>query len=80
MPVAPGALSSEALRGVIEEFVSREGTDYGLVEASFEKKVADVERQLTSGEARIIFDTVEETVHIVDVKRLRSAARPGGGD
>jgi uncharacterized protein YheU (UPF0270 family) len=71
VPIDPRALSPEALRGVIEEYVSREGTDYGLVEASFEKKVEDVERQLASGEARIVFDAVEETVHIVPVKGKR---------
>lgn len=67
--VATRDLSSEALRGVIEEFITREGTDYGLVEASLERKVADVERQLACGEARIVFDTVEETVQIVPVRR-----------
>jgi len=71
VPVDAGALSPEALRGIIEEFVSREATDYGLIEASFEKKVADVSRQLESGEARIVFDAVEETVHIVPVKPKR---------
>lgn len=61
-------LSPEALRGVIEEFVTREGTDYGLAEASFESKVEDVKRQLASGEARITFDNAEGTVHIVPVR------------
>jgi uncharacterized protein YheU (UPF0270 family) len=31
-------LSAEALNGVIKEFISRDGTDYGEVEASAEKK------------------------------------------
>lgn len=69
--VDPGQLSPEARRGILEEFVSREGTDYGPVEASFDEKVEDVERQLASGEARIVFDTVEKTVHIVPVKPRR---------
>ena len=30
-------LSAEALRGVIQEFISRDGTDYGEIEASVEK-------------------------------------------
>jgi hypothetical protein len=58
-------LSSAALRGLIEEFVSREGTDYGAREASFESKVEDVRRQLESGEARIVFDLVEERANVV---------------
>ena len=44
--VPADALSPEALRGVIEHFVLREGTDYGEREYSLEQKVADVLRQL----------------------------------
>lgn len=59
------ALSEEALRGVIESFVLREGSDYGAVPRSHEQKVADVRRQLERGEARITFDPQTETVNIV---------------
>jgi uncharacterized protein YheU (UPF0270 family) len=58
-------LSAEALRGVVESFVLREGTDYGEREISLEQKVAEVLRQLERGEARIIFDAKLETVDIV---------------
>lgn len=63
------ALSADALRGLVEEFVSREGTDYGEREKSFEDKVRDVERQLESGEALILFDLVEECANIVPAPR-----------
>lgn len=58
-------LSAEALRGVLESFVLREGTDYGEREVSLDQKVAQVLRQLERGEARIIFDAGLETVDIV---------------
>ena len=58
-------LSTHALRGLIEEFITRAGTDYGVREVSLDDKVKDVERQLTSGEARIVFDTVDECANIV---------------
>jgi uncharacterized protein YheU (UPF0270 family) len=61
-------LSGEALRGVIESFVLREGTDYGEREYSLEEKVAHVMQQLERGQARIEFDPVTETVDIVKVK------------
>ena len=61
-------LSAEALRGVVESFVLREGTDYGEREVGFEKKVAQVLRQLERGEARIVFDAELETVDIVTAK------------
>jgi len=61
-------LTPEALRGLMEEFVSREGTDYGLRERSFDAKVRDVELQLESGEARIVYDLLEERANIVRVR------------
>ncbi|NNL67559.1 MAG: YheU family protein [Myxococcales bacterium] len=59
------ALSPDALRGVVEAFINREGTDYGRVERTLEEKVADVMDQLRSGEARIVFDPESESVTIV---------------
>lgn len=58
-------LSQEALAGVIESFVLREGTDYGEREYTLEEKVAHVMRQLERGEARIVFDPATETVTVL---------------
>jgi uncharacterized protein YheU (UPF0270 family) len=66
--LSPDQLSAEALRGLVEEFVSREGTDYGHVDRSLASKVGDVLRQLESGEARIVFDLETETASIVAVR------------
>ena len=52
-------LSTEALRGVLEAFVIREGTDYGVQEVSLETKVMQVRQQLDEGTAVIVYD--EET-------------------
>ncbi len=60
-------LSPDALRGVIESFVLREGTDYGEREYSLDEKVAHVMQQLERGEARIEFDMDSETVNLVKV-------------
>jgi uncharacterized protein YheU (UPF0270 family) len=62
-------LAAETLTALIESFVMREGTDYGAVERSLASKVADVRRQLESGEARIEFDPETETVNVVSVRR-----------
>jgi uncharacterized protein YheU (UPF0270 family) len=56
-------LSQDALRGVIESFVLREGTDYGEAEFSLEQKVAHVLRQLERHEAQIMFDPNSETIN-----------------
>ena len=58
-------LTEAALRGVIESFVLREGTDYGERELALEQKVAQVLRQLQRGEARIVFDCASGSVDIV---------------
>ena len=58
-------LSSEALQGVIEEFVTRDGTDYGEVEISLKTKIAQVRAQLKSGKAVIVFDQETETCTIL---------------
>ena len=61
-------LSDEALRGVVESFVLREGTDYGERDVSHEEKVAQVIRQLERREAQIMFDPLDSSVTIVVVK------------
>jgi uncharacterized protein YheU (UPF0270 family) len=58
-------LSADALRGVIEAFVLREGTDYGTREFSIDEKVAHVMRQLVRGEAQVLYDPNTESVDIV---------------
>ena len=57
-------LSDDALRGVIESFVLREGTDYGEKDFTLEQKVSHVMRQLERGEASIMFDPNSESVTI----------------
>jgi uncharacterized protein YheU (UPF0270 family) len=58
-------LSAEALRGVIEGFVLREGTDYGEREVSHEAKIRHVMAQLEAGEAQIWFDPDTSSVEIL---------------
>jgi uncharacterized protein len=58
-------LAPETLRAVIESFVLREGTDYGAQDVSFERKVADVMRQLDRREAVIFYDPGTDSVDIV---------------
>jgi uncharacterized protein YheU (UPF0270 family) len=68
--IDPEELSPEARRGLIEEFVSREGTDYGRVERDFEEKCSDVARQLRTGEACVVFDKKREQVNLVLARDL----------
>jgi uncharacterized protein len=58
-------LSPDALRGLVESFILREGTDYGAHEFTHEQKVAQVMAQLESGDARIVFDPETESVTLL---------------
>jgi uncharacterized protein len=70
--VPPASLSAEALRAVIEEFVTREGTDYGMQEHSLAQKHDQVARQLAAGEVVIVFDVETESVSLVRREELRA--------
>jgi uncharacterized protein YheU (UPF0270 family) len=63
-------VAADVLRRVAEEFVTRDGTDYGAAEKSLDEKVTDVCRQLERGEAAIMYDAESHTINIVP----RSAA------
>ncbi len=54
-------LSPEALRGVIEAFVTREGTDYGVHDVPLATKVGQVRHQLDTGTAVIVYDEDTES-------------------
>src|SRR5438876_1151512 len=53
--------SPEALRGVIEAFVTREGTDYGVHDVPLATKVGQVRHQLDTGTAVIVYDENTES-------------------
>lgn len=57
-------LSEQALAGIIEEFISREGTDYGDYDFSFENKKQQVLRQIIRGTAIILFDPSAQTCQL----------------
>jgi uncharacterized protein YheU (UPF0270 family) len=62
------SLNPDTLRALVEEFVTRQGTDYGLREKTLDEKVADVMRQLEREEAKIVYDAKSQTANIVPVK------------
>ena len=57
-------LSAKALQGVIEEFISRNGTDYGAMESSLETNIRQVKSKLKNGLAVLVFDDETETTNI----------------
>lgn len=73
--VPTDALSAEALKGIIESFILREGTDYGREEVGFETKFKQIQKQIQNGDVKIVFDPNTETVGIItktEWKQLQS--------
>lgn len=62
-------LSPAALRAVVEEFVTRDGTDH----SSVQQRIKSVLRQLDAGRVELHFDAEAETCHIVPVDVNRAA-------
>jgi uncharacterized protein len=58
-------LNEDTLLALIEDFITREGTDYGDQEYTLAQKVAQVRRQLVSGRAVIAYDTSTESCTLI---------------
>lgn len=63
-------LSGEALAGLVEEFITREGTDYGEREHSLDEKRATVMRQLGRAEIAIVYDFESESTTLITREEL----------
>ena len=82
VPIPVEALSGQALDGLLEEFVTRDGTDYGAEERTLADKKSAVRRQLDRGEIMIVFDPDTQTSNIIlkDERRLRPLTRSRTSD
>jgi Uncharacterized protein conserved in bacteria len=58
-------LPPEVVVSLIESFIMREGTDYGVNEVSIEKKIEQVQKQLTRKDVVIVFDFQTETATLL---------------
>lgn len=66
---------ADSLRNLVEEFVTRDGTDYGEQEISLETRVGQVMQQLRRAEVMIWFDGVTETITLMTARDARDAQR-----
>lgn len=63
-------LAPETLDALIEEFVTREGTEYGEQDVPLTTKVSQVRDQLERGTVVIVFDPAIETTSLVSADQL----------
>ena len=68
MRIPHDTLKPDTLRRLIEEFVTREGTEYGASDVTLDEKVAAVLSQLTDGSAFLAFDPETETTTLVPAR------------
>ncbi|MDY6891685.1 MAG: YheU family protein [Pseudomonadota bacterium] len=64
------SLDPATLQNLLEEFVSRDGTDYGERESSLAEKTEQLRRKLSSGEALLLFSESSGQCNIVPRERL----------
>ncbi|MCZ2723332.1 YheU family protein [Marinomonas sp. 15G1-11] len=65
------SLQKETLITILEEIVTRDGTDYGNYELTLEDKVAEALVLLSSKSAFLLFDTESETVKLLSKDQLQ---------
>ena len=68
-------LSSEALNGLIEEFVTRPGTDTGYTKNTLQQNVGMVKRQLKRGDILIVYDENTQTANIIPKEKLNGVKK-----
>jgi hypothetical protein len=59
------ALAPATLASLVEEFVSRDGTDYGDIEVPLESRVKAVHQALERGDVALVFDIESEQHDII---------------
>jgi len=70
-------LQEETLNNILEEFITREGTDYGDYEVSLQQKVDRLKRQIVQGDVVVVFDSVLESVNLMTKKDYEINFGPG---
>ncbi|MDP5055952.1 YheU family protein [Marinomonas hwangdonensis] len=59
------SLAPDTLETILDDIVSRDGTDYGDYELSVAQKRQQALQSLKKGEAVLLFDTESETIKMV---------------
>ena len=66
-------INPDILQNIIEEFVSRNGTDNGYLKMTLEQNVTSVQNQLKHGRVFIVYDYNTQTCNIVPKEDLNVA-------
>jgi uncharacterized protein YheU (UPF0270 family) len=63
--VPPGRLAQDVLRALYEDYVTRDGTDYGERELALEEKVQRLAAQVAAGKVLLLYECESEQWDLV---------------
>lgn len=64
-------LAPDTLNAIIENFVLREGTEYGREDVALADKINQVRQQLKHGSALLVYSELHETVNIMPADQFK---------
>ncbi len=65
-------LQADVFQAVLEEFINREGTDYGETELSMEDKLESLKGLIDQGEVCIVFDPHLESCTLMEKSEFQA--------
>lgn len=70
--VPPDRLAPEILQSLLEDYASRDGTDYGALELTLEQKTGNLRRQIQDAALCILYDTDAQEWDLVVAEQARA--------
>ena len=70
--IPPNTLADEILVSIIEEFINREGTDYGKQEVKLDVQIKRARSKIMRGDVLIMFDPKTESCNLITKEELSS--------
>ena len=70
--IPPNKLADEILVSIIEEFINREGTDYGKQEVKLDVQIKRARSKIMRGDVLIMFDPKTESCSLITKEELSS--------
>ncbi|HMW48336.1 MAG TPA: YheU family protein [Marinagarivorans sp.] len=64
-------VGEETLQRLLEDFATRDGTDYGATELSLTQRVQLIHQQLKRGEAKLVYFPQDESVQLVTEREAK---------
>ena len=66
------SLNPNTLDNLLEAYASRDGTDYGLVEALLENKVEQLRQQLAQKHIVIVYSELNSSINLLPIDQLEA--------